>query len=161
VSATTPEERDAMPVTLRAAASSDMDMLSGVFRRASLSNEDDRGYLLAHPEVLELGGDAVREGRTIVAEDPSGSVVGFASFLISGDVIELEDLFVDPACMKRGIGRRLVLAIVAAARELGFDRLEVTANPHAMQFYERTGFVADRVVETDFYPAPRMYRSTA
>ena len=121
-----------MPVTLRPAVSSDMDMLSGVFRRASLSNEDDRGYLLAHPEVLELDGDRVREGRTIVAEDPSGSVVGFASYLISGDVIELEDLFVDPDSMRRGIGRRLVLAISAAARELGFDRLEVTANPHAM-----------------------------
>ena len=150
-----------MPVTLRPAVPSDMDMLNGVFRRASLSNEDDRGYLLAHPEVLVLAGDGVREGRTIVAEDPRGSVIGFASHLISGDVIELEDLFVNPDWMKRGIGRRLVLAIAAAARELGFDRLEVTANPHAMQFYERTGFIADGVVETDFYPAPRMYRSTA
>ena len=111
--------------------------------------------------MLELGGDGVREGRTIVAEDPSGSVTGFASYLISGGVIELEDLFVDPDCMRRGIGRRLVLAIAAAARELGFDRLEVTANPHAMQFYERAGFVAERVVETDFYPAPRMHRTTA
>ena len=136
-------------------------MLRGVFRRASLSNEDDRGYLLAHPEALELGGDGVREGRTIVAEDPNGLVMGFASYLISGDVIELDDLFVEPDRMRRGVGRRLVLAIAATARALGFDRLEVTANPHAMQFYERTGFVADRVVETDFYPAPRMYRTTA
>ena len=149
-----------MPVTLRRAVSSDMHMLSGVFRRASLSNEDDRGYLLAHPDALELGSDGVREGRTIVAVDPSGSVVGFASYLVSGDVIELEDLFVEPAWMRRGIGRRLVLAIAAAARELGFDRLEVTANPHAMRFYERAGFVADRVVETAFYPAPRMHRTT-
>ena len=149
-----------MPVTLRQAVSSDMEMLSGVFRRASLSNENDRGYLLAHPDALELAADGVLEGRTIAAEDSSGSIVGFASYLISGDVIELEDLFVDPEWMGRGVGRRLVLAIAASARELGFDRLEVTANPHAMRFYERTGFVADRIVETDFYPAPRMRRTT-
>ncbi len=149
-----------MPVTLRQAVSSDMEMLSGVFRRASLSNENDRGYLLAHPDALELAVDGVLEGRTIAAEDSSGSIVGFASYLISGDVIELEDLFVDPEWMGRGVGRRLVLAIAASARELGFDRLEVTANPHAMRFYERTGFVADRIVETDFYPAPRMHRTT-
>jgi hypothetical protein len=36
--------------------------------------------------------------------------------------------------------------------------LEVTANPHAMGFYEHMGFVADRIVDTEFYPAPRMFR---
>jgi N-acetylglutamate synthase-like GNAT family acetyltransferase len=150
-----------MPMTLRQAVLSDMDMLSGVFRRASLSNEHDRGYLLAHPDVLELASDGVLEGRTTVAVDTSGSIVGFASYLITEDVIELEDLFVDPQWMRRGIGRTLVLAIAGTARELGFDRLEVTANPHATEFYDRTGFVADRVVETEFNPAPRMQRTTA
>jgi GNAT superfamily N-acetyltransferase len=140
---------------------SDIEMLSGVRCRASLSNEHDRAYLLAHSDVLELSNDGVLEGRTTVAVDPGGSIVGFASYLITEDVIELEDLFVDPQWMRHGIGRTLVLAITAAARELGFDRLEVTANPHALEFYERTGFVADRVVETEFYPAPRMHRTTA
>ena len=149
-----------MPVTLRQAVLSDMGMLNGVFRRASLANQDDRGHLLSRPDALKLADDGVREGRTTVAEDPGGSIVGFASYLVSGDEIELEDLFVDPKWMRLGIGRALVLDIAAAARELGFDRLEVTANPHAMTFYQRTGFVADRVVETAFYPALRMHRST-
>jgi GNAT superfamily N-acetyltransferase len=150
-----------MPMTLRKAVPSDSEILSALFRRASLSNEHDRAYLLAHSNVLELSSVGVLEGRTTVAVDPSGSIVGFASYLITEDVIELEDLFVDPQWMRHGIGRTLVLAIAAAARELGFDRLEVTANPHALEFYERTGFVADRVVETEFYPAPRMHRTTA
>jgi GNAT superfamily N-acetyltransferase len=150
-----------MPMTLRTAVPSDIEMLTGVFRRASLSNEHDRAYLLAHSDALEVSGDGVLEGRTTAAVDPSGSIVGFASYLITEDVIELEDLFVDPQWMRHGIGRTLVLAIAAAARELGFDRLEVTANPHALEFYERTGFVADGVVETEFYPAPRMHRTTA
>ena len=148
-------------MTLRKAVPSDSEILSALFRRASLSNEHDRAYLLAHSDVLELSNDGVLEGRTTVAVDPSASIVGFASRLITEDVIELEDLFVDPQWMRHGVGRTLVLAIAAAARELGFDRLEVTANPHALEFYERTGFVADRVVETEFYPAPRMHRTTA
>jgi len=150
-----------MPMTLRTAVPSDIEMLTGVFRRASLSNEHDRAYLLAHSDALEVSGDGVLDGRTTVAVDLSGSIVGFASYFITEDVIELEDLFVDPQWMRHGIGRTLVLGIAAAARELGFDRLEVTANPHALEFYERTGFVADGVVDTEFYPAPRMHRTTA
>jgi hypothetical protein len=38
--------------------------------------------------------------------------------------------------------------------------LEVTANPHAMAFYEHMGFVATHLVDTQFYPAPRMRRPT-
>lgn len=148
-------------MTLRTAVPSDIEMLTGVFRRASLSNEHDRAYLLAHSDALEVSGDGVLDGRTTVAVDLSGSIVGFASYFITEDVIELEDLFVDPQWMRHGIGRTLVLGIAAAARELGFDRLEVTANPHALEFYERTGFVADGVVDTEFYPAPRMHRTTA
>jgi hypothetical protein len=36
------------------------------------------------------------------------------------------------------------------------SRIEVTANPHAMAFYERAGFVPDGTAETRFGAAPRM-----
>jgi GNAT superfamily N-acetyltransferase len=145
---------------IRYAALSDMEELQGVFRRASLSNEDDREHLLAHPESLVLADDGVREHRRRVAADSSGSIVGFASFLISGNAAELEDLFVDPPWMRRGVGEALVLDISTLVRELQFEELEVTANPHAMAFYEHVGFVIDHVVDTQFYEAPRMRRGT-
>jgi hypothetical protein len=44
---------------------------------------------------------------------------------------------------------------------LGFETLEVTANPHAMAFYEHMGFIECGVVETEFYAALRMRRHTA
>ena len=53
----------------------------------------------------------------------------------------------------------MVLDAVDIARGKMFDRLEVTANPHAQAFYEETGFTADHAVETDLYPAQRMHRS--
>ena len=145
-----------VPVTIRHAALVDMADLQGVFVRASLSNKNDRGNLLEHPEWLELPQDSVQEGRTRVAVDQSGALVGFAGYLISDGVAELEDLFVDPPAMRLGIGSALVRDIAGLVHELGFPQLEVTANPHAMAFYERMGFVTSHIVETEFYPALRM-----
>ena len=130
-----------------------------LFRNSSLSNQHDHEYLRAHPEVLIFSDLAVRDGRTRVAVGPHGNIVGFATWLVTESAIELEDLFVDPQWMRQGIGRELVDDAAAIAQAQSFDRIEVTANPHALGFYTSTGFVVDRMVETDFYPAPRMYRA--
>jgi ribosomal protein S18 acetylase RimI-like enzyme len=144
-------------VDIRTAILSDMESLRAIFCRASLSNEGDRGFLLTHPESLAFSDKGVREGRTRVAVAPdSGEVVGFASWLVKDNVIELDDLFVDPIYMRRGIGWKLVLDILGTAKEQGFDRLEVTANPHAKEFYKTVGFAPGRMVKTEFYPGQRM-----
>ena len=56
-------------------------------------------------------------------------------------VFELEDLFVDPGWMRRGIATALVASIADAVRARGGERLEVTANEHALGFYTAAGFV--------------------
>jgi GNAT superfamily N-acetyltransferase len=140
---------------IRDAAADDMAALSRVYRRSSLSNEGDRPNLLAHPETLEFSDLAVREGRTRAAVATDG-VVGFASWIGSGDDFEIEDMFVEPEWMRRGIGRALVLDMIAIARGRGIGRVEVTANPHALAFYEKAGFVVYREVATTFGTAPRM-----
>jgi ribosomal protein S18 acetylase RimI-like enzyme len=150
-----------MSYSLREATLADHRDLEGVFRRASLSNENDRGPLLQHPEWLVLSEDGIREGRMVLASDDEGAVVGFATLLIKDGAAELEDLFVDPEHRRRRIAELLVLEISRRVRNLGFATLEVTANPHAMAFYEHMGFVAYGLVETEFYAAPRMRRRTA
>jgi ribosomal protein S18 acetylase RimI-like enzyme len=70
--------------------------------------------------------------------------------------VEIEDLFVDPKWMRQGIGRALVLDLIAIARGRGIGRVEVTANQHALAFYENAGFVVYREEATRFGPAPRM-----
>jgi GNAT superfamily N-acetyltransferase len=142
-------------VLIRDAVPGDMRALSRVFRRSSLSNDGDRPNLLAHPEVLELPDRAVREGRTRAAV-ADGEIVGFASWLGAGDAIEIEDLFVEPEWMRQGIGRALVLDLIAIARGRGISRVEVTANQHALAFYHKAGFVTYREEATRFGPAPRM-----
>lgn len=137
-----------------------MTALREVYRRASLSNNGDRPNLLAHPEYLELSDQGVRDGRTRVA-DAGGRVIGFATWLGTGDVTEIEDLFVDPDCMRAGVGRALVKDLIALAQRRGVCRVEVTGNPHARAFYERVGFGYDHDVDTPLGPGLRMHQDLA
>jgi GNAT superfamily N-acetyltransferase len=148
-------------VVIRDSVPADLDALRDVYRRSSLSNDGDRASLLAHPEVLEFPGPALVDGRTRVAVADDGRLVGFATTLIAGDAAELDDLFVDPGWMRRGIGRALVLDAIEIARDRGAGRVEVTANPHALVFYQRAGFTVDYEVRTRFGPGSRMHVDVA
>jgi ribosomal protein S18 acetylase RimI-like enzyme len=140
---------------IRLGTPADLAAASSVYRRASLSNEGDRDNLLAHPEYLVLGPEGLAEGRTHVAEQ-DGTVVGFATWAEAGGTVDLEDLFVDPDYRRRGIASELVRRIAEVLRARGVQRLEVTANPHAMEFYRSAGFTDYGTADTDFGAAPRM-----
>src|SRR5712691_10583464 len=140
---------------IRLGVPADLSAASDVYRSASLSNAGDRDNLLAHPEYLVLGPEGLAEGRTYVAEEEA-ALVGFATWIEAGGIFELEDLFVDPAWMRRGIATALVNRIALVLRARGVERLEVTANPDALGFYRAAGFIDCGVAATDFGPAPRM-----
>jgi GNAT superfamily N-acetyltransferase len=144
-------------LAIRDAVPADLAELREVYRASSLSNEGDRENLLANPNALEFPGIAAGDGRTRVAVAADGRIAGFATSLIAGDAVELDDLFVDPGWMRRGIGRALVADAAAIARQWGASRIEVTANPHALAFYRQAGFVAGHEVQTRFGPGTRMH----
>jgi len=140
---------------IRPGVPADLPAASDVYRSASLSNAGDRDNLLAHPEYLVLGPEGLAEGRTYVMEE-KGSLVGFATWIEAGGVFELEDLFVDPGWRRRGIAAALVGRIAQVLRARGVQRLEVTANPHAMGFYRAAGFVDCGPADTVLGTAPPM-----
>jgi GNAT superfamily N-acetyltransferase len=142
-------------LVVRAAVAGDVAALQGVFRRASLHNAGDRDVLLAHPEVLVWSGEAIAGGRVRVAVE-DGAVVGFATTVPIDGGLELEDLFVAPERMRRGIARRLIEDLLELARTEAVEHVWVTANPHAMAFYTAVGFLPDGTAPTRFGPAPRL-----
>ena len=141
--------------TIRPGAPGDLAAVTGVFRRASLGNPGDRDLLLAHPEYLVLRPAGLAEGRTYVAER-DGIVVGFATWAEVDGTVELEDLFVDPPWTRRGIATELMEHLTGVLRDRGVQRLEVTANPHASEFYASVGFAGVAVAQTPGGPAPRL-----
>jgi GNAT superfamily N-acetyltransferase len=142
---------------VRSGVPADLPVVADVFRRASLSNSADAPALRAHPEALLLTDEALVEGRTRVATRASDLIVGFATMLKMEENLELEDMFVDPDWMRRGIGRLLVHDATVIARRQNIPRIDVTANPHAFAFYESVGFVHDSRVETAFGHGARMH----
>jgi ribosomal protein S18 acetylase RimI-like enzyme len=132
-------------------------MLREVYRRASLSNEGDRQLFAAHPELLNWEDTPLREQRTRVALI-DGRIVGFASLAVTGQVGELEDLFVDPDAMGQGVGRALTDDAAAIARVRGLAAVEVDANPHAKEFYAKVGFEDRGVTPVAYGTGYRMHR---
>ena len=135
---------------IRSSTAGDLPALRHVFRRAALSNVGDRAWIEAHPDEWGLDETNVIEGRSRVAI-VNGETVGFATLVGS----ELEDLFVDPDWMRQGIATALVRDVAATV-----PRIDLTANPHALAFYESVGFVEDGVAETSGGPAVRMHRDS-
>ena len=143
-------------ISTRLASDRDLDVLRDIYRRASLSNDGDRANLLASPAALHWGGDRIAAGRTRVATDGHGRILGFATVVSVEGGLELEDLFVDPDVRRQGVASRLVHDVTVQAARDGMAWIEVTANHHAAEFYASAGFVQVGDEQTLFGPAPRL-----
>ena len=128
-----------------------------IFRSPSLADPDDVAILRSHPEVLVFPDSSLIAGRVRVAIDPDGRAVGFATLVTGAKAIELVDLFVEPARMRSGVGRALVIDLARFARAVGADRIDLIANRHALAFYEALGFLSDGEAPTEFGVGQRMH----
>ncbi len=108
------------------------------------------------PTTAELG-DVVASPATdlFIAIDDAGSVVGMATLatfrIPTGLRAWIEDVVVDEAAGRQGVGSALTQAMVDRARELGCRTVDLTSRPSreaANRLYQRAGFVPR---ETNIY----------
>jgi GNAT superfamily N-acetyltransferase len=66
---------------------------------------------------------------------------GWAAVIVRGELCRLDDLWVEPAAMGRGLGRELFGRAAAYGRAAGCARMEWEADPNAVGFYEKVGAV--------------------
>jgi GNAT superfamily N-acetyltransferase len=100
------------------------------------------GYDRALVEEWAQGGDFEPESlrrRLLYVAEEDGRPVGWAALIPRGEVGWLEDLWVDPAWIGRGIGRALFEHVATEARQRGARRLEWEAEPNAQGFYRHMG----------------------
>lgn len=76
----------------------------------------------------------------VLEDADNAEIVGFYSLeRLDPARVELSHLFVDPDAIGQGLGARLMAHAIDAARGLGFDTLEIQADPNAEDFYARCG----------------------
>jgi len=111
-------------------------------RKIAVEAKAHWGYDRALVEEWALGGDFDPESlrkRLLYVAESDGRPVGWAALIPRGEVGWLEDLWVEPAWIGRGVGRALFEHVAAEARQRGARRLEWEAEPNAQGFYEHLG----------------------
>ena len=113
---------------------------------ASMFSEDDLPaelrFLVTDSETLR---QAQRERRLWIALDDVNTVVGFALACIVDDCAHLEEMDVHPEHGRRGIGTRLLNAVIAWAQSSGYPALTLITFRHLpwnAPFYQNRGFEA-------------------
>ena len=93
--------------------------------------------------------DAFRHVPSLtVAKDETGALLGF----IGTADHRIEMLFVEPNCRGQGIGKKLLLFLMSALEEKGFERVSLSvqkSNP-AVRLYQRTGFITVDETEEEY-----------
>ncbi len=123
---------------IRRAKVSDSDALAACIS-AAYADALARGVSL--PPVAE-GIDAdIRDQLVWVAED--GGVRGGVVLGLRDDVAHLINIAVDPSCGGRGIGRRLIETVLAAAQAAGAKRMDLATHvdmPENVALYTHLGW---------------------
>lgn len=102
--------------------------------------EDDDRHLLGNPETSILA-----PGGHILVARQSEKVIGVCALIrIDQTAYELAKMAVDKSMRGRGIGRKLLAATVAYARDLGAEMLLINTNTklaNAIHLYRDAGFL--------------------
>ena len=106
---------------------------------------------------------AGRPGNTLlVARDAAGSIVGTLTLMVlltpGATFGFVEDVVVDGAARRQGIGEALVRECLRVADEQGAERVELHSGNHrpdAIRRYQRVGFKKFETNVWRYLPAPR------
>jgi xanthine dehydrogenase accessory factor len=145
--------------SLRPARRNDVAAINALIVRAKAS----WGYAPAQVDAwradLEVSADDVDTRPCVAAVDALGQVAGFAA-LVPRDASawDLDNLWVDPPAMGRGLGRRLLWHALHAARTAGAAAVHVDADPNAAAFYAGCGARPDGEVAAPIAGQPSRVR---
>lgn len=134
--------------TIRHAGEGDAVRLTEIAHAAKRHWGYPEAWIAAWRDPLTLTPEYLAKQHVRLAE-LDGTTAGFYALRKNRDFAELEHLWVDPAFMGRGLGRKLMACAVEVCRSEGIGRIEIDSDPYAESFYVHLG--ARRTGKT---PAP-------
>lgn len=144
-------------MNIRPAVEAEAGFLSALVMRAKAHWGYSAQTLEAWCSELAVSPEDIRARPTVVAA--SGDVVvGFYSLSPSDTAWELDNLWVSPQSMHRGVGRTLLSHALEAAALGGAAEVIVDADPNAEQFYLECGAVHRGQVPAPTPGQPRRVR---
>lgn len=125
--------------SIRRALPEEAGALSALAFRSKAHWDYSDEFMRACRAELTLSPDDIETHPTFVVES-HGEAIGFYTLeRLSGDEVELGYLFVEPAAIGRGHGRRLIEHAKDQAIGLGFRTMVIQGDPHAEKFYRMAG----------------------
>lgn len=111
------------------------------------------GWIAIWTPQLTFSPDYFRSNESWAAVDDDGPIA-FYTLLEANEIASIENLWVLPEYMGQGVGKQLFFHALSIARERGYKRLQLDADPNALGFYERMGMhkVGERHSEVDGQP---------
>lgn len=123
---------------IRRAVVEDAEKLSALVLSAKAHWGYAREQLEAWRSSLEVSAESISSRPAFVGE-LEGAIVGFYSLFSSVQVWELDNLWVLPQFVRRGIGRALLMHAAQIAVEGGATSIIIDSDPNAESFYARCG----------------------
>ena len=111
-------------------------------REIAIAAKASWGYDLERVRQWAAMGDFSPAGlrqKDVVVASVGTNAVGWIGVIRQQEVLWLDDLWVEPSWMGKGIGRRLFQHAASLGRQSGATRLEWEAEPNAIGFYEKMG----------------------
>jgi len=122
----------------------DLEDARALFQEYADSLEFDLAFQGFAGELAGLPGDyAPPDGALLIARDAAGPIGCVALRKLAEETCEMKRLYVRPRGRGTGIGRRLAIEVIAAARERGYRRMCLDTVPSmtgALALYRSLGF---------------------
>jgi predicted N-acetyltransferase YhbS len=139
---------------IRAARVDDAAGLTEIAVRATGRDGYDEAAISRFMPGLKPNLALIAAGLVFVAEDEQGVALGHVAVRPTGigGLMLLEGIYVDPACSRSGVGRRLFATAVEQARKMAGSVILVCSNPYSVGFYARLGAI--KIGTTPFVFSP-------
>ncbi|KRS12587.1 hypothetical protein XM53_10905 [Roseovarius atlanticus] len=142
---------------LRRPSLRDLDDLTALCLRSKAYWGYDAEFMAACVPVLTLTAAELQDTPTIT-EVEGGTFLGMVQVSNRQEGCYLQKLFVDPAHMGAGTGRRLFTWAVQTARDMGATEMIVESDPGAVPFYTAMGCRAAGSAPSEVMPGRMLPR---